>query len=177
MFKQVDILAKFIESPEKDYHLRELARAYRLSPATVKAKLEPSVKAGVVNKAKLRGNLLYTAKRESIEFKKLKAAHNIKELEGSGLMDFLKKEFYDPVIILFGSAARGEDTRGGDFDLFVLTPLKKNVDTLKYSKLLDRDIQLFVMDKKEFENTKKRSKELANNILNGTRLNGYLEVF
>ena len=74
-------------------------------------------------------------------------------------------------IILFGSAAKGEDLKESDIDLFVLAEEKK-LDLQKYEKLLGRKINILAE-----ESFSKLSKELRNNIINGIILYGYLKVF
>lgn len=49
------------------------------------------------------------------------------------LLDFLERELrYPEVIILFGSAARGEDIERSDIDLFVLIVTPRELDLSKY---------------------------------------------
>ena len=74
------------------------------------------------------------------------------------------------VIILFGSASKGEDIEGSDIDLYLQCEEKK-LDLEKYEKELKRKINLF------FEkNFNKLSEELKSNIINGDKLKGYLRV-
>lgn len=82
-------------------------------------------------------------------------------------------ELSNPAIIVFGSYARGEDTEDSDIDLYVETSSKKKPNLKKYEDRLKREIQLFVY--KDIHKIK--NKELANNIINGIALNGYVEVF
>ena len=89
----------------------------------------------------------------------------------SGLISYIYDSCLPNVIILFGSASKGEDLDESDIDLFVLSREKK-LDFTKYEKLLNREIALFFE-----ENFSKLSPELKNNILNGIILKGYLKVF
>ena len=75
------------------------------------------------------------------------------------------------VIILFGSASKGEDIEESDLDLFIQAPEKK-LSLEKYEKLLNRGITLFFE-----ENFSRLSNELKNNILNGIVLRGYIKTF
>ena len=80
-------------------------------------------------------------------------------------------------IILFGSVAREEADIGSDIDIFILSNEKKELNLKEYEKKLETEIQIFLHTKKEFENMKKSNKGLLNNILNGIKLSGFLEVF
>jgi len=119
------------------------------------------------------GNVnLYTASRSETYFLE-KKLFNTKQLYKSGLVDYLKVELSNPVIIIFGSYAKGEDTENSDIDLYVETLSKKQVNLEKFKKLLQRDIQLF-----RFENIKEMTNlYLANNVINGITLNNYIQVF
>ena len=66
-----------------------------------------------------------------------------------------------------------EDIETSDIDIYIET-LKKQVFNLeKFEKILQRKIQIF-----NYSNLDKiQNKELANNIINGLILNGFLEVF
>jgi len=75
------------------------------------------------------------------------------------------------VIVLFGSASKGEDIKDSDIDLFLQCKEKK-LDMKKYEKELKRKVNIFFSD-----NFNKLSKELKNNIINGVILYGYLKVF
>jgi len=75
------------------------------------------------------------------------------------------------VIILFGSASRGEDLKQSDVDLY-LQCKEKSLELKKYEKILGRIIKIFFE-----EDFNKLSKEFRNNIINGVILKGYLRVF
>ena len=75
------------------------------------------------------------------------------------------------VIILFGSATRGEDLKDSDIDLFLLCNEKK-LDLKNFENKLKRKISIFFS-----EDFNKLSVELKNNILNGIVIKGYLRVF
>lgn len=55
-------------------------------------------------------------------------------------------KYSNPVIILFGSYAKGEDIENSDIDLYIQTPSKKELRTEKFEKLLKRKVQfLFIL--------------------------------
>jgi len=105
-----------------------------------------------------------------------KKAYNVDQLYGSGLIAYLLEELAYPTIVLFGSYAKGENHESSDIDIFVLADEKKHPDLTKYEKALGAKIQLFLHTREEFTQLKKTNKELINNVLNGIRLEGYLEV-
>jgi len=127
----------------------------------------------ILSKIKIGTVSFYTAYRSSTKFLLEKKLHNIKSLYTSGLVDFLKEELSNPSIILFGSYAKGEDLENSDIDLYIETPSKKQVNLDRFEKITGRKIQLFVH--KNIHDVK--NKDLANNIINGFLLNGFVEVF
>ena len=84
----------------------------------------------------------------------------------------MTQEFSNPTIILFGSFSRGEDIEESDIDIYIETHSKKKISLKKFESSLNRNIQLF----KHKSIHQIRNKDLANNIINGIVLSGYLEV-
>ncbi|RLE39581.1 hypothetical protein DRJ17_00075 [Candidatus Woesearchaeota archaeon] len=72
MFREFGLLKPFLDNPGEEYHLRELARMLRKSPATVDKNLEVFVKAGVLNKRKMRMYTLYSANEANPFFREIK---------------------------------------------------------------------------------------------------------
>jgi predicted nucleotidyltransferase len=75
------------------------------------------------------------------------------------------------VIILFGSASKGEDLQESDLDIFMECEETK-LNLLKYEKIINRKINILFNPK--FNNL---SNELKNNIMNGIILKGYIKLF
>jgi len=116
---------------------------------------------------------LYTGDRASENFIIEKKLFNIKSIYDSGLLEFIKNELSNPVVILFGSYSNGEDIEESDLDLYVETSSKKEILLEKFEKILKRKIQVFRHKNiREIKNT-----NLANNIINGIVLNNQIEVF
>jgi len=176
MFKELTILRIFFEEPNSEFHLRQLARLLKKNPVTVKNYLKEHVLSGAIGCKKERGLELYSANAENFYFKEYKRVYNKFRLIESGLLDFLKKEFSLPTIILFGSYERGEDNKNSDIDIFILSETKRQVSLEEYEAALKRTIQVHFMSRKEFKNLKKSNPGLINSIINGSVLNGFIEV-
>lgn len=175
MFEKINnikLLECFFEGPNKWYHLREYARDNNVSSSTAFKYLNLFYKKGILKKKKEHNLALYKANDDSEDFIDMKIFWNIRKIKNSKVLDYLEDKFNPKCIILFGSIAKGLDIKNSDIDLFVLSPIKKEVKLDKFEKLIGRPIQLFMMDKKEL----KDKKELANNILNGIILRGYLDI-
>ena len=170
------ILRIFFDNPSPKgigFQLREISRKVAVAPPSVKKYLNELVKEGLVIKIKHRihGYPVYYANRDNEEFKFLKRMDIVIKIKESGLIDCLSENCMPDVIILFGSASKGEDLKESDIDLFVLSS-KEKIDLSQFEKKLNRKINIF------FSNSfDKLSKELKNNIVNGIILKGYLKVF
>lgn len=170
------VLQVFFDNPNPSgagFQLREISRKIKLAPVSVKKYLDGLVKEGLVIKSRHRIHKypVYWANRASESFKNLKKMNTILSIRNSGLLAYINDACMPDVIVLFGSAARGEDLLESDFDLYVQCKEKQlNLD--KYKTRLNRRINIFFG-----ENFNKLSSELKNNIANGTILRGYLKVF
>ncbi|MCX6817598.1 MAG: nucleotidyltransferase domain-containing protein [Candidatus Aenigmarchaeota archaeon] len=159
--------------PKAGFQLREISRMIKLAPKSVGIYLAELEKEGLVirERQKATGYPVYLANRNNEMFrfyKKLDIVYSIKKGE---LLDYLHDKTTPDVIVLFGSASRGEDTQESDIDLFVQCSERK-LDLTMFEKLLKRKISILFG-----ENFKGLSDELKNNIINGIILKGYLKVF
>lgn len=126
---------------------------------------------GILKSVSVSNVRLYSADRGSENFIVQKRLHNMELLHESGLVGYLRTELSNPVIVLFGSYSRGDDVETSDIDIYIESTKKPNLKV--FEKKLKRRIQLFIYRNiHEIEN-----KELANNIVNGITLNGFIEVF
>lgn len=169
------VLEVFFNNPIPEgigFQLREISRKIKLAPKSVKLYLEELEKENLIVKKEHRIHKypVYYANRDNNYFKFLKRLNIIRRIKESGLLDYLNEECMPDVIILFGSASKGEDVKGSDIDLYLQCDEKK-LDLSKYEKELNRNINLF------FEkNFNKLSKELKKNMINGDKLEGYLRM-
>jgi predicted nucleotidyltransferase len=154
------------------FQLREISRKINLAPKSVKNYLEELEKENLIVKKEHRIHQypIYYANRENEYFKYLKRLNTIKSIKESGLLDFLNEKCMPDVIILFGSASKGEDIKDSDIDIYLQCE-NKNLDLNKYEGALKRKINLFF--EKNFD---KLSEELKKNIINGDKLKGYLNL-
>src|SRR3989338_7054165 len=169
MFKELNILKIFFESPTREFNVREVARILRITPATASKELKQLAKKSLLKERKDRTYIFYKADIESIFYRDLKIFYNIRKIKDCGLVDELNKFYLKPTLILFGSAAYGYDTETSDFDLLIISERKEEFPTMKsFEKKLNRRLQLFLV--KDVQDLK--NKHLINNILNGITIQG-----
>ncbi len=163
----------FFLHPTERLRVRQVERAVKAPLPSVIRYLKDLCKENTVTRSIIAGVTFYSANRTAQEFLSQKRLFNVEQLFSSGLLDYLRDEYYHPTIVVFGSYARGEDIEKSDIDLYIETPSQKRIALEKFERRLERKIQLF-----QYESLHKiENKELANNIINGIVLHGFLEVF
>lgn len=163
----------FFLNPTVRLRVRQIERETKTPLPSVIRYTKELKEEGILKSTKVANIIVYSANRSATEFLLEKSLTNIKHLFVSGLIHFIIEELSNPTIVVFGSYVRGEDVENSDIDLYIETPTKKTIRLDKFEKLLKRKIQLFIHSSiKDVKN-----KELANNILNGIKVNGYLKVF
>ncbi len=170
------IIDFFLDEPEKEFHVRQIAKLVEKSPTTVSKYLKKLEKENFLISEKKLNHLFFKANSENNKFKIIKLNYNLNGLFNSDVIDYLVKEFnYPEAIVLFGSFAKAENVPKSDIDLLIITSLKKEIELKKFEKKLGHKIQLFIYSKKEIE--KMKNKDLLNNFINGIVVYGFLEVF
>lgn len=172
MFKELNILKIFFESPSKEFNVREIARIVKIAPATASKQLKNFYLQEILKEKKERNLNLYKANFDSDYYIDLKRFYNIRKIKDSGLIKELNEFYLKPTIILFGSAFYGLDTENSDIDLVIISEKKKEFNNIKkFEKKLNRRIQIFaVKDIKELKN-----EHLINNVLNGMIIQGAIK--
>jgi predicted nucleotidyltransferase len=172
MFKELNILKVFFESPNKEFNVREIARILKIAPATASSKLKNFANEGLLKEKRERNLLIYKSNLEDERYKDIKIYYTIRKIKESGLIEELNKFYMKPTIILFGSASFGLDTEDSDIDLVVLSEKDEEFTKVdKYEKSMNRRLQLFIIRKVE----DLKNEHLINNVLNGIIIQGGLK--
>jgi len=164
----------FFLHPTKKLRVREIERNIKIPLPSAIRYVNELEGEKILRIIKISNIKLFSPDRTSVKFIRAKQLFNLKQIYDSGLLDYLKEKYFNPNIILFGSYSKGEDTEESDIDLYIETPSKiKNLSLSPFENKLKRNLQIFnynhINDIKD--------PELKNNIFNGIRLNGELEVF
>ena len=169
MFKELNTLELFFESPIREFNVREMARLLKISPATASSELKKMAAKGILVKRKERILDLYRANLDNDLYKDLKIFYIIRRIKEIGLLDALNDFYLKPAIVLFGSSSYGLDTETSDLDIFILSENTKDFPSLKkFEDKMKRAIQIFAAkDVKDLKN-----QHLINNVLNGVKIQG-----
>ena len=163
----------FFMHPTEKLRIREIERRAKVTLPSVVRYVKELEDEKILTSTVISGVKLYFADRTSKQFLLEKKLFNIKFLHDSGLVDFLVNGLENPAIVLFGSYSRGEDTEESDIDLYIEKHLEYELKLDAFEKKLNKKIQLFCY--KSIKQVK--NEHLANNIINGITLNGFLEAF
>jgi|SRR3972149_6626594 len=164
------VMKLFFNSPEKKFHIREIARLTGLSAPGVLKILKKLKEESLLESEKSKVVENVNASR-SEKFFWLKRSYNMISLFESGLIGFLKDKYEEPeAIVVFGSYSRGEDTSESDVDIAIVTKKEAQMDLEGFEKYLRRKISIYEIQVDSSE------KEFLNNLANGTVVYGFLRA-
>jgi len=172
MFKELNNLRLFFEFPSREYNVRDVARNLKIAPATASKELKILAKKGILKRRVYKNFNFYQANLESDLYKDLKLFNNIRQIKESGFLNAINKFYLKPSITIFGSASFGMDNETSDIDILIISEsTKKFLELNKYEKLLNRKIQLFIVN----DIRDLRNKHLINNVINGIVIQGHIK--
>lgn len=159
------ILKFFFEEPNREVYLRELAKHLNTSLFTTKKCLDRLVEEGLILERKNGKMRIFKANMDNLVFKNLKKTYTIEKILKSGLIDFLKEKI--PLlssIVLYGSAARGEDTKNSDLD-FLIIGKKTHLSLDKFKIKLGREINILIYKHSEWKEKVRENKGFYQNLI------------
>jgi predicted nucleotidyltransferase len=161
----------FFRHPSSRLRVRQIERMVHIPlPSAIKYARELD-REGILKVTTIAGVRLYSADISSKKFLLEKKLFNIFELYSVGLVDYLIKNHSNPVIIVYGSYAHGEDIETSDIDLYIETTEKVS-NLTSFERKLCRKIHVQTSASlKSLDNI-----HLANSIMNGIILNGFVEI-
>jgi len=119
------ILGMLIFNPDRKFHLRKISREVKITPIYVKKELQNLKELNLILDSK-KGNLsLFQINRNSPIFTELKNIFIKTEYFGELIKKSLKKLKIDFAFI-FGSFAKGVESKESDIDLFVVGDINEN---------------------------------------------------
>jgi len=150
---------------------REIAQILEVSPTAVGSTIKKLLKKELIQLEKTKTINFITFNRENPKAIALKRVENIKNIYISGFAEFLEEKLAGATILVFGSYARGEDTKTSDIDIAVIGRKNKALNVEEFEKICNRKIHLNFYD-----SWKEIHKHLKDNILNGILLQGSVEL-
>lgn len=165
----------FLDNPYEEIYLRELARKLKLSPFATKKYADVLLKEGLIIETRKANLRYFKANLANLFFKHLKISLNIKIILDSNLVAFLKENISNvSSIVLFGSFARGENTKKSDVDIVIIGK-KKYLNLNKFERKISGDINMHIFSWSDWRNKIKKDKPFYYEvILHGIPLFGEL---
>ena len=156
-------LSFFLEHIGDEYYDRQVAKLTGLSRAGTNFALRDLAKCGLLERNKKGRMVFYRIKKNDILVKHLKIVQNIVFL--TPLLNLLIPESLQ--IVLFGSAAKGENTTGSDIDLFILTRNTQEIKNIIFKNKLRHRLQPIINTLNELAALKKENPVFFQSINEG----------
>ncbi len=168
------VLGMLLLHPEESLHGREIARRTGLPAGTLTRELKRLAEAGLLNCERRGNQLLYSANRQSPIFEELAGILR----KTSGLADVVAAALESltdqiEVALIFGSVARGSETRGSDVDVLIIGPVDYGnvVDALyPAQERLAREINPKVFTAREWSAKLKEHNPFVLEVLSSKRI-------
>lgn len=163
-YQGINVLNFFLENPNLDIHIKELARQLKISPATSKKFCDLFNKEQILLKEKKGNSMFFKLNNESNYVKLLKKTYGLIKLKENW-----KESNIEGIktIAVYGSYASGEYYGDSDIDIIVITR-KKDADLGFIQKLQDKikkEINVTRMTYFEWEKLRKNKDSFAKEIL------------
>lgn len=137
---QQKIISFLAANPGEEFTEKDLSKTTGVKKSAVNLALRKLVENKLVNRKTVGRSSIYRIEESNLVAKEIKVLQSI--LTMSRLLDKLKPQ--SQKIILFGSAARGENNKDSDIDLFVQSNNPDQVKKIVFSSSLREKIQLII---------------------------------
>ncbi len=145
------ILSFLIRNPDREYFDREISKLTGVSRAGTNLALRELAKEDLILREKKGRMYFYKALSDDVLIRYLKILQNIVSLHP--LIDELRE--LSVRIVLYGSAAKGENTAESDIDIFIMTRDPDKVEKIIFKDKLREKIQYVAHTPNEFIKSKK----------------------
>ena len=177
-------LLRFLFETRPEMTGRELARFAKISHMQVYRNLDDLKSNGIVTKKRVGGAYVFSLNEKNVLVKEV--LNTLFQKEGKLLDDVLKAIFLKKAsnmlsVVVFGSAAKGEERPASDVDIFILTK-NESESNLVNDFLSDAELRFYeqtgnrlspiVMTIAELKGKYKTNKTLFSSILSGKMVSG-----
>jgi predicted nucleotidyltransferase len=168
------VLGLLLLHPDKQYHVREIARLTGTVAGTLHKELTRLAETGVLVKETSGNQVYYRADRTCPVFEELASILR----KTSGLVDVLADALAPlaekiSAAFVYGSVARGKETAGSDIDIILISDLEfSEVVAALYpaQEVLGREINPKVYSQKEWQNMIKKKDAFIKEVMAGPNL-------
>lgn len=158
------VVSKIIEDT-KPYSIRDLAKQASISVSTAKTCLDYLYNTNFLKKKVIGKTYQFTLKNNFLT-KQLKVLFSLNEISSSNLVKELIKRYPSILtILIYGSIAKGEDTKKSDIDLLIISRKKLKLIPFKAEKKLNRELTIINYTQMEWKQKSKIDKAFYDNVI------------
>jgi len=159
------VLHKILEEP-KEYSLRELAKKSGVAVGSAKYCADYLYSKEIVKLRKIGRTYQYSLNLENILTRQIKILRTLDELLESGFVkELIEKYSKITSIVLYGSAARGEDDPKSDIDILIISREKVKIAGLKSEKNVRRELNLSAYTLNDWKERAKKDKVFYDRVI------------
>jgi len=158
------VLIYIADDPYRKFYLRELSKKLKISPSSVKKALDRLSKYNLIKENKFGNLRIISGNMEEILLKHIKLTKNIEFIQ-----PLIKKILPATSIILYGSFAKGENTKQSDIDICVITNRKKDYD---FHDFKSHNLQIMLLSPVKWKENKKSNPAYIREVMQGVLLYG-----
>lgn len=163
---QQKILEFLLGMPEKYFYDRQISNLTGISRAGTNFALRDLAKIGIINK-KTQGRMnFYYVTLDSEIIRQLKILKNILDLEK--ILKEIKR--ISNKIILYGSASQGKNLKESDYDLFIISEKRKEIEMICLKSKLGEKIKPVIVTTSELAKLKIENKIFIEKVNEGITL-------
>lgn len=171
---RVKILELLILNADSEFYLRETAKRVGISPAYVKRELENLQELNLVLQRKRGNMILFKINKNSPIFEELKSIFLKTESLGDFLKGNLQKLGEIKHALIYGSFARGVESKESDIDLLIIGSAKEEelLKTLRrVERKIGREVNYIIWSEKEFKERVNKKHHLLIDIIKNPVIN------
>jgi len=157
------VLGFLIQNPDREYFDREISKLTGISKSGTNLALRELTREGLILRQRRGRMYFYKTRPDHVVIRHMKILQNIVSLD-----PLIKKlQGLTLRIILYGSAAKGENTGDSDIDLFIMTRSPKDVQKVLFKHGLREKLQCVIHTPSSFVKSKKANPAFYNEVERG----------
>lgn len=157
-------VVKGVIRENNEFSLRDTARKLKISSSTSKEALDFLLSQKILEKRKLGKNHLFKVK-DTYLAKQIKILYTLAELNSANFVEEIIAKCSDVLsIVLYGSAAKGEDDNDSDIDILIISRKKLDIPELNSEKKINREVTIVSYTYKEWKEKTENDKVFYSNV-------------
>ena len=160
----LETLKIFFQEPTNIHFIKEISKKINIAPTSIRNNIKQILEEKLIIPKKSKPFDGFIANRNNEKFIFAKRIYNLSSLEE--IKNYIEKNIFPKLFLVFGSYSLGEDIENSDIDLIIISKSKK-IDLSKFEKKLKKEINLIIVD-----NLNKLEKPILNKAYNGFVLCG-----